>query len=61
LLEQIKKNQEEEERVLEMLTDYELIVDSTEQAIERPSDYQQQKKYYSGKQKRHTFKNQFIV
>ncbi|ACB50450.1 hypothetical protein cce_1100 [Crocosphaera subtropica ATCC 51142] len=31
-----------------MLTDYELIVDSAEQAIERPSDYQEQKKYYCG-------------
>ncbi|MEI6628303.1 MAG: transposase family protein, partial [Alphaproteobacteria bacterium] len=37
------------------------IVDSAEQPIERPSDYQEQKMYYSGKQKRHTFKNQFIV
>lgn len=61
LLEQIKKFQEEKEIVLEMLTDYELIVDSAEQPIERPSDYQEQKKYYSGKQKRHTFKSQFIV
>jgi hypothetical protein len=62
LLEQIKKFQEdEEERVLEILTDYELIVDSAEQPIERPSDYQEQKKYYSGKQQRHTFKSQFIV
>ncbi len=63
LLEQIKKFQEEEEKeiVLEMLTDYELIVDSAEQPIERPSDYQEQKKYYSGKQKRHTLKSQFVV
>jgi IS5 family transposase len=61
LLEQIKKFQEEKEIVLEMLTDYELIVDSAEQAIERPSDYQEQKKYYSGKQKRHTLKSQFVV
>ena len=48
MLEQIKKFQEEKEIVLEMLTDYELIVDSAEQAIERPSDYQEQKKYYCG-------------
>jgi hypothetical protein len=62
LLEQIKKFQEEEEdKVLEILTDYELIVDSAEQPIERPSDYQEQKKYYSGKQQRHTLKSQFIV
>jgi hypothetical protein len=61
LLEQVKKFQEEEEIVIEQLKDYELIVDSAEQPIERPLDYQEQKKYYSGKQKRHTFKSQFIV
>ena len=60
LLEQVKKFQEEE-IVLEILTDYELIVDSAEQPIERPSDYQEQKQYYSGKQKRHTRKSQFII
>ena len=59
-LEQVKKFQEEN-IVLEGLTNYELIVDSAEQSIERPSDYQEQKKYYSGKQKRHTLKSQFIV
>ncbi len=60
LLEQVKKFQEEN-IVLEGLTNYELIVDSAEQSIERPLDYQEQKKYYSGKQKRHTLKSQFIV
>ena len=38
-----------------------MIVDSEEQDRERPKSYQIQKKYYSGKQKSHTFKNQFIV
>ncbi|GAB4533307.1 MAG: hypothetical protein Tsb0014_18580 [Pleurocapsa sp.] len=47
--------------ILEQLQQYELIVDSEEQDRERPSEYQIQKKYYSGKQKSHTFKNQFIV
>jgi hypothetical protein len=61
LLEQVKKSPEEMETILNTLTDCELIVDSAEQVIERPLDYQTQKKYYSGKQKRHTFKNQFIV
>jgi hypothetical protein len=61
LLEQIKKCQDEEEIVIEQLKDYELIVDSAEQPIERPSDYQEQKRYYSGKQKIHTLKSQFIV
>ena len=39
---------------------YELIVDSAEQEIERSLSYQEQKKYYSGKKKNHTFKNQVI-
>ncbi len=43
------------------LCEYELIVDSAEQAIQRPTDYQEQKQHYSGKKKMHTLKNQFIV
>jgi hypothetical protein len=39
----------------------ELIVDSYEQAIERPSDNQVQKQYYSGKKKKHTKKSQVTV
>ena len=61
LLEQVKKSQEEMAKICEKLTEYELIVDSAEQVIERPLDYQEQKKYYSGKQKRHTLKSQFVV
>lgn len=61
LLEQVKKNASEWEWVQEILSEFELIVDSYEQAIQRPKDYQEQKKYYSGKQKRHTLKNQVIV
>ncbi|MEN2383600.1 MAG: transposase family protein [Gloeotrichia echinulata DEX184] len=45
----------------EILTDYELIVDTSEQARERPGDYKEQSKYYSGKKKHHTFKNQITV
>ncbi|NEO79928.1 MAG: transposase family protein [Moorea sp. SIO4G3] len=45
------------------------MVDSAEQVRERPlavghatrTDYNQQKLFYSGKKKNHTFKNQFIV
>ncbi|MGK7879858.1 MAG: transposase family protein, partial [Crocosphaera sp.] len=59
LLEQVKKFQEKEV-VLELLTDYELIVDSSEQPIERHMRLSGTKKYYSGKQTRHTFKSQFI-
>jgi len=61
LLEQVKKNASDYEIVQEILTDYELIVDSEEQPRERPGEYEEQKKYYSGKKKNHTFKNQIIV
>ena len=61
LLEQVKKNDSDLEWVLEVLTEFELIVDSYEQPIERPTDDREQKKNYSGKQKRHTKKNQVIV
>ena len=36
-------------------------MDSYEQPIERPGEYKERKKYYSGKKKNHTFKNQLIV
>ncbi|NEO38528.1 MAG: transposase [Moorea sp. SIOASIH] len=61
LLEQVKKCEEESDIIREALTEYELIVDSAEQVRERPKDYNQQKNFYSGKKKNHTFKNQFIV
>ncbi len=61
LLEQVKKNDSEWQWVLEILSEFELIVDSYEQPIERPTDYKKQKRYYSGKQKRHTLKNQIVV
>lgn len=37
------------------------IVDATEQAIQRPKDYETQKAHYSGKKKRHTLKTQVVV
>lgn len=43
------------------MTEFELIVHSCEQPIERPGEYKKQKRYYSGKKKRHTKKNQIIV
>ncbi|WP_166481986.1 transposase family protein [Scytonema sp. UIC 10036] len=45
----------------ELLKEFQLIVDSMEQPRERPSDNQEQKEYFSGKKKQHTFKNQFII
>jgi len=32
-----------------------------EQPRERPSDNQEQKEYFSGKKRQHTFKNQFVT
>lgn len=60
LLEQVKKSPEKIEEMLEKLKENELLVDSEEQPRERPLDYQEQKKYYSGKKCEHTFKNQLI-
>lgn len=60
LLEQVKKLEAPEE-IKQELVNYELIVDSWEQPIERPGDPLTQKKHFSGKQKRHTLKNQAIV
>ncbi len=37
------------------------FIDSTEQPIPRPVDKNKRKMYYSGKKKRHTVKNQFMV
>ncbi|MDJ0589825.1 MAG: transposase family protein [Pleurocapsa sp. MO_226.B13] len=37
-----------------------MLVDTTEQARERPSAYQEQKKYYSGKKGFHTLKNSVV-
>ena len=61
LLEQVKKNDGARAWVLEILKEFELIVDSYEQPIQRPTDNEEQKNNYSGKQKRHTKKNQVIV
>ncbi len=61
ILEQVKKNSGDNEIVTELLTEYELIVDSWEQLRERPSGQEEQKKYYSGKKKNHTLKTTIIV
>jgi hypothetical protein len=46
---------------LELLKEFQLIVDSMEQLRERPTNTQEQQEYFSGKKKQHTFKNQFIT
>lgn len=43
------------------MTEIELIVDSYEQPIPRPSEYEQQRHYYSGKKKQHTKKGQIVT
>lgn len=60
LLEQVKKLEENLNEIQKILTNYELIVDTEEQEIERSLDYQEQKNHYSGKKKMHTLKNQVI-
>lgn len=60
-MEEVKADRQKYQELCRMLVEYELIVDSAEQAIARPVDYQEQKQYYSGKKKMHTLKNQFVV
>lgn len=56
-----EKKKEELEVVKENLIEYELIVDSWEQPRERPEDNEEQKEYYSGKKKQHTYKSQVVT
>ena len=60
-LEQFQQKEDEYLWIQEILTEQELIVDSTEQSIYRPYSDDKQKKYYSGKKKNHTLKNQIIT
>ncbi len=57
----LEKNDLDYEVVKEILTEYELTVDSYEQVRERPGDNDEQEKYYSGKKSNHTFKTQMII
>jgi len=50
-----KSTEAKYQKLRQSLLGYELIVDSAEQPVQRPVDYQEQK-YYSGKKKMHTFK-----
>lgn len=61
LIEQVEKNHSDHAIALELLKEFQLIVDSMEQPRERPVDNQEQQKYFSGKKKQHTFKNQFVI
>lgn len=60
LLEQLENQSQNWEMLGEPLEEIELLVDTTEQVRQRPKNYQEQKKYFSGKQQSHTFKNSVI-
>lgn len=61
LLEQLGNEASKLEMVLELLSEFRLIVDSTEQPRQRPGDQKEQQKCFSGKKKQHTFKNQVLA
>jgi hypothetical protein len=48
-------------QVLAACPGLEFIIDGTERPIQRPQDPERQRKYYSGKKKRHTVKNSVIT
>lgn len=75
LLEQVEEQEGDFMMVQEILTNFQLLVDSLEQhasplnggnprtrlaPIDRPSDNEEQKKFYSGKKKQHTLKSQLV-
>ena len=60
LLEQVENKEGDLMIVQEILTNFKLLVDSLEQPIDRPSDNEEQKKFFSGKKKQHTVKNQVV-
>jgi hypothetical protein len=61
LIEQVEHQRSDYALVVELLSQFRLTVDSTEQARERPGDNQAQRECFSGKKKQHTFKNQLIT
>jgi hypothetical protein len=61
LLEEVTARPSDLEWVKEILCNSELIIDSTEQPIERPVDKEIQKQFYSGYKRMHSMKNQFIT
>lgn len=54
LIEQVEPNRSDYALVVELLSQFRLIVDSTEQPRERPGDNQAQRECFSGKKKQHT-------
>ena len=60
LLEQLENQPQNRDMLYSLLGEIQLLVDSTEQFRQRPKNYQDQKKHFSGKQQSHTFKNSMI-
>jgi DDE superfamily endonuclease/Helix-turn-helix of DDE superfamily endonuclease len=60
LLEQVGNQEGDLIIVQEILTSFKLLVDSVEQPIDRPSDNEEQKNFFSGKKKQHTLKSQVV-
>lgn len=61
LLEQVEAHSSDYLMVQEWLTQFQLIVDSLEQARERPEDNEEQRSWFSGKKQQHTFKSQIVT
>jgi len=61
VLEQVDPDSSDYALVQEWLTQFQLIVDSLEQARERPGDNDEQRSYFSGKKQQHTFKSQIVT
>jgi hypothetical protein len=61
LFEEMEKRGEDMEKFRQELEQYRLLVDTTEQDIERPSAQGIERKYYSGKKKSHTVKSSIIT
>jgi len=60
-MEEVGTDEAKYQKLRQSLLGYELIVDSAEQPVQRPVDYQEQKNITQARKKMHTFKNQFIV
>ena len=61
MLQEVELKEGDLEYIKEVLTQYELIVDTSEQPRQRPKDKDEQEIFYSGYKHMHTFKNQFII
>ncbi|MDQ3605301.1 MAG: transposase, partial [Gemmatimonadota bacterium] len=48
-------------QVIQAFPAVEILIDATEQRVRRPTGWEQQKPFYSGKKKTHTLKNQITV